>query len=101
PGAVQEGAGDALPFAGTLVAGHGQRSTVDAYQELAERAGWTITTVELADPRFYHVDLTFCPLDGTTALISPTALTSRGLERLARLIPDPVPVTADEAAMFC
>jgi N-dimethylarginine dimethylaminohydrolase len=101
PDAVQEGAGDALPFAGTLVAGHGQRSTLDAYQGLADRAGWTITAVELTDPRYYHLDLAFCPLDGMTALIVPEALTRRALDRLARLVPGPVPVTAEEGAMFC
>ncbi|MGH3774355.1 MAG: dimethylarginine dimethylaminohydrolase family protein [Pseudonocardiaceae bacterium] len=101
PVAVQEGAGDALPFAGTLVAGYGLRSSLEAYQDLAERAGWAVTALELADPRYYHIDLAFCPLDGMTALIVPNAFTPEGRDKLTRLVPDPVLATPEEGAMFC
>jgi N-dimethylarginine dimethylaminohydrolase len=56
---VQEGAGDALPFGGALVAGHRARSTAGAYVELARLVEGSILPVELADPRFYHVDIVF------------------------------------------
>lgn len=101
PTTAQEGAGDALPFAGTLVAGYGSRSSREAYQELAQRAGWTITALMLADPRYYHIDLAFCPLDEMTALIVPEAFTPQGCDTLTRLVPDPVLATAEEGAMFC
>src|SRR5206468_850556 len=64
---VQEGAGDAVPFGDTLVAGHVSRSTASAYVELARIVDGAILPVELADPRFYHVDVVFCPLDARTA----------------------------------
>lgn len=101
PRAVQEGAGDALPFGGTLVAGYGSRSSREAYADLAEQAGWHITPLELSDPRYYHIDIAFCPLDETTAIIVPDAFTERDRKTLARLVPDPVLATAEEGAMFC
>jgi N-dimethylarginine dimethylaminohydrolase len=99
--AIQEGAGDALPFAGTLVAGYGMRSERDAYDELTERSGWKVETFELANPRYYHVDIAFCPLDERTAIIVPDAFTLADRKRLARLVPDPVLATAEEGARFC
>ena len=101
PAAVQEGAGDALPFNDTLVAGYGSRSRRAAYDDLARRSGWAITPLELADPRFYHIDVAFCPLDGATALIAPDAFNPRDLDTLTRLVPDPVLTTTEEAVMFC
>jgi N-dimethylarginine dimethylaminohydrolase len=101
PAAIQEGAGDALPFGGALVCGHGMRSIREAYHDLTERTGWTVRPVRLADPRFYHVDIAFCPLDERTALIVPEAFTAEGRETLAQLVPDPVPVTVEEGEMFC
>ncbi|MEA2219692.1 MAG: ornithine--oxo-acid transaminase [Solirubrobacteraceae bacterium] len=98
---VQEGAGDALPFGDTLVAGHASRSTASAYVELARTVDGPILPVELADPRFYHVDVVFCPLDARTALYAPTALREDDARRIAGLVPDAIALTAAEAAAFC
>ncbi|MBB6174745.1 N-dimethylarginine dimethylaminohydrolase [Nocardiopsis mwathae] len=100
PDAVQEGAGDALPFAGTLVAGYGMRSDRLAYGELARRTGWPILPVRLTDPAFYHVDVAFCPLDDRSALIVPSAFSDEALRRLRRLVPDPVLLTDEEGLAF-
>ncbi|MET0235140.1 MAG: arginine deiminase-related protein [Kibdelosporangium sp.] len=99
--ALQEGAGDALPFAGGLVAGYGMRSEYEAYDELAERTDWTVHRFELTDPRYYHIDIGFCPLDERTAIIVPEAFTPEDRKRLARLVPDPVLATTEEGARFC
>jgi ornithine--oxo-acid transaminase len=101
PSVVQEGAGDALPFGDTLVTGHPARSSAEASAELARHLDTTILPVELADPRYYHVDLAFCPLDDGTALIAPAALTPDGLRALQDLVPDPILLTDEEAAAFC
>ena len=68
---TQEGAGDALPFGDTLVAGHKARSSAASYVELGRLVDGAILPLELADPRFYHVDITFCPLDASTAIYAP------------------------------
>jgi ornithine--oxo-acid transaminase len=98
---VQEGAGDALPFGDTLVVGHVSRSTASAYVELARIVDGAILPVELADPRFYHVDVVFCPLDARTALYAPTALGEHDARRIAKLVPDAIALTAAEAGAFC
>jgi ornithine--oxo-acid transaminase len=98
---TQEGAGDALPFGDTLVAGHRSRSSVAAYIELARLVGGAILPVELADPRYYHVDIVFCPLDSRTALYAPGALDDKGARAIATLVPDAIGLTDEEAASFC
>ena len=98
---VQEGAGDALPFGDTLVAGHRARSSAAAYVELARLVDGAILPVELADPRFYHLDIVFCPLDSRTAMYAPDALDRDGARLVAELVPDAIALTAGEAAAFC
>jgi N-dimethylarginine dimethylaminohydrolase len=98
---TQEGAGDALPFGGTLVAGHRSRSSAGAYVDLARLVGGGILPVELADPRYYHVDIVFCPLDARTALYAPGALGDEGARAITALVADAIALTDEEAAAFC
>ncbi|HEY1539187.1 MAG TPA: arginine deiminase-related protein [Solirubrobacteraceae bacterium] len=97
---LQEGAGDALPFADALVVGHGARSSAGAYVELARLVDREIVALELADPRFYHVDITFCPLDADSAIVATSALDPDGARLVVGLVPDPIALTPDEAATF-
>jgi ornithine--oxo-acid transaminase len=97
---VQEGAGDALPFGATLVAGYRTRSSASAYVDLARLVEGRILPVELVDERFYHVDIAFCPLDADTALVAPGALDADGVRLLAELVSDPIMLTDDEARAF-
>ncbi len=97
---TQEGAGDALPFGDTLVAGHRSRSSAAAYVDLGRLVDSAILPLELADPRYYHVDITFCPLDSDTALYAPSALGEEGARLVAELVPDPIALTDEEAAAF-
>lgn len=96
-----EGAGDALPFRGILIAGYGQRSDLNAWAALGRESEIPVQSVRLVDPRYYHVDIAFCPLDDTSALVAPEAFDAASLETLMRLVPDPVTLTAEETAMFC
>ena len=99
--AVQEGAGDALPFAGRLIVGYRTRSSLDAYPELSRRIGAANIALELCDPRFYHVDLAFCPLSEGSAMVARSALTAEGRRRLTELVSEPVLLEPDEVASFC
>jgi N-dimethylarginine dimethylaminohydrolase len=104
-----EGAGDVLPFGGgpgaahppVLVAGYRTRSSVGAQMQLGTLLGVPVRTVELADERFYHVDLVFCPVDERRALIAPQGLDRYGCRVLEELVPEPVWLTDDEATAFC
>jgi ornithine--oxo-acid transaminase len=98
---VQEGAGDALPFEGTLVGGYRARSSASSYIDLARLVDGRILPVELADERFYHVDIVFCPLDRGCALVVPQAMDAESARLVRELVPDPIELTDEEAAAFC
>jgi arginine dihydrolase len=96
-----EGAGDALPFRGRFVAGYRTRSEFDAHTALAKVLDVEVLSVELVDARFYHLDLTFCPLDDTHALVVPHAWDTYGREVVRSLVPEPIELTEAEAHAFC
>lgn len=95
-----EGEGDAL-FAGErLFCGWGFRSDVAAHEEAAAMLGARdLIPVKLRDPRFYHLDTCFCPLNPTVALIYPGAFEEEGLRILERSI-ELIPVPEDDALHF-
>jgi N-dimethylarginine dimethylaminohydrolase len=96
-----EGAGDALPFRDRVIAGYRIRSEFDAHTALAKTLDVEVLSVELTDPRFYHLDLTFCPLDERRALVVPEAWDEYGREVIKAAVPDPVVLTSEEALAFC
>lgn len=102
---VLEGAGDALPFAGpdgrpVLVAGYRTRSDARAHAAVSRLLGVPVRSVELVDPRLYHLDLTFCPLDSRRALVVPSAWDAYGRKVVADLVPEPIELLPDEALAF-
>ncbi len=97
---VQEGAGDGLPFEGTLVTGYRTRSSASSYVDLARLTAAPILPVELVDERFYHVDIVFCPLDASCALFAPTKVDADGARLVKQLVPDPILLTDEEAGAF-
>lgn len=96
-----EGAGDALPFGPTLVSGYRFRSDQQAATHLARLTGAPVRSIELVDPRLYHVDITFCPLDDRRALLAPLAWDSYGCRVMKALVPEPLVLEDDEALSFC
>jgi N-dimethylarginine dimethylaminohydrolase len=96
-----EGAGDALPFGDRILAGYRIRSEFDAHTALAKELDVEVLSVELIDPRFYHLDLTFCPLDERRALVVPEAWDDYGREVVRSLVPEPIELERDEALAFC
>ena len=99
-GVVQEGAGDGLPFEGTLVGGYRTRSSASSYVDLARLTDARILPVELVDERFYHVDIVFCPLDARSALFAPAKVDAESARLIGELVPDPILLTDDEADAF-
>lgn len=70
-----EGAGDALldRQGSCLWAGYGFRSELDSHPLLAEWLKIEVRSLRLIDPRFYHLDTCFCPLEGGWLLYYPQA----------------------------
>jgi N-dimethylarginine dimethylaminohydrolase len=96
-----EGAGDALPFRNSLLGGYRWRSDARAHAAVSRLTGTAVRIVELVDPRLYHVDLTFCPLDEQRAIVVPEAWDSYGWKVVAGFVPEPLVLTLDEALTFC
>jgi N-dimethylarginine dimethylaminohydrolase len=96
-----EGAGDALPFEGTLLCGYRTRSDASAGAVLSQMLRAPVRTVELVDERLYHVDLTFCPLDDRRALCAPAGWDHYGRTVVEALVPEPLWLEDDEALSFC
>ncbi|MGI9018378.1 MAG: dimethylarginine dimethylaminohydrolase family protein [Euzebya sp.] len=99
-GAVLEGLGDCMPLGDWLVSGYGARSNRIAHADLTRLTGRPVISVELADLRWYHVDLTLCPLDDRRAIVFPDAYDPLGARRVLDLIPEPLVLTPQEAATF-
>ena len=101
-----EGAGDALPFTPeggrtVLLSGYSFRSDARAATELAALFGCPVRPIQLVDPRLYHLDLTFCPLDDRRAIVAPLGWDSYGRKVIEALVPEPLVLTDGEALSFC
>ena len=99
-GVSHEGAGDALPFDGTLVGGWRWRTDEQAQVAVAERSGVPLQLVALTDERFYHLDMSFSPLDDRHALTVPGVWDPDDAKAVAALVPEPLELTLDEALAF-
>lgn len=97
----QEGAGDFLPLGDGFLAGWGFRSDENSVPMLAEMLGAPVHGVHLIDPRMYHLDLTYCPLDSRHAIVAPDGWDPADRDRILALIPEPLILTLDEALLFC
>ena len=99
-----EGAGDALmDRAGTcLWAGYGFRSELDSHPLLAQWLNIEVLSLRLIDPRFYHLDTCFCPLEGGWLLYYPRAFDAYSNRQIeARIPPEKrLPVSGHDAVRF-
>jgi N-dimethylarginine dimethylaminohydrolase len=100
-GIGHEGAGDALPFRGVFLSGYRSRSDAGAHGPLSTLLGAPVRPIELVDPRLYHLDLTFCPLDDRRAMVAPHAWDSYGRKVVEALVPEPLVLEDDEMLAFC
>ena len=98
-GRFQEGAGDCIWDAarGHFWAGWGQRSSRAAADAVAAFFGREVVALELADPRFYHLDTCFCPLSGGEVLYHPPAFTPAALAAIRQRVPPEQLIVAGDA----
>jgi ornithine--oxo-acid transaminase len=104
-GLIHEGAGDCVWDAARKIfwAGYGPRSDSEAADAIALHFRREVVALELATPRFYHLDTCFCPLSGGEVLFYPPAFTTEAVRRIReRVAPDLlIEAAPDEAAAFC
>ena len=104
PNCFQEGAGDCIWDAarGRFWAGYGQRSTRQAAAEVSAFFGRETTALELISPRFYHLDVCFCPLSGGEIFYYPPAFSAASLAAIRDVVApeDLIEATDEDAARF-
>jgi N-dimethylarginine dimethylaminohydrolase len=104
PNCFQEGAGDCIWDAvrGRFWAGYGQRSTRQAAAEISAFFGRETTALELVSPRFYHLDVCFCPLSGGEIFYYPPAFSPASLIAIRDVVApeDLIEATDEDAARF-
>lgn len=105
PGAVRprhtiEGEGDVLAVGEVLLAGHGFRTDLKAHAEVADWSGREVVSLELVDPRYYHLDTCLGVLDACTIAWFPDAFSPAAQAELRRRYPAAIEVDAGEAALL-
>lgn len=97
---VLEAEGDVLLVGEVLLAGHGLRTDLAAHAEVAEWSGREVVSLELVDPRYYHLDTCLGVLDASTIAWLPAAFAPAAQAELRRRYPDAIEVDAEEAALL-
>jgi len=94
---VNEGQGDLLLLGDTVLAGYGFRTDRRAHAEIAAVLGKPVISLELIDPRFYHLDTALAVLDDHTIAYYPPAFSVGTQKQLRRLFPDAIVVSSADA----
>jgi N-dimethylarginine dimethylaminohydrolase len=97
---VNEGQGDLLPVGDIILAGHGFRTALRAHSEIAAIFNRRVISLELVDPRFYHLDTALAVLDDTTIAYYPPAFSYVSRAHLETLFPDAIVVDSADAYAF-
>src|SRR5262245_48236105 len=94
-----EGAGDALldRDGACLWAGYGFRSELDSHPLVAQWLDIEVISLRLIDPRFYHLDTCFCPLQGGSLLYYPQAFDAHSNRLIEQRIPEEKRIAVREA----
>jgi N-dimethylarginine dimethylaminohydrolase len=100
PAHVSEGEGDFLVIGDQILAGTGFRTSPAAHAEVATITGLPVTSLELVDPRFYHLDTALAVLDDETVAYYPGAFSVTSQASLATMFPDAVIANEADAAVL-
>ncbi|MFB7723765.1 dimethylargininase [Nocardia sp. NPDC056100] len=93
---TNEGEGDFAIAHDKILAGTGFRSSRAAHEEVQEFFELPVISLELIDPRFYHLDTALMVLDDTIAYY-PAAFSGESARLLAGMYPDAIIATEEDA----
>jgi N-dimethylarginine dimethylaminohydrolase len=97
---VNEGEGDLLVAGSRLLAGTGFRTDPAAHVEAGAFLGLPVVTLELVDPRYYHLDTALCVLGPDEIAYFPGAFSPASQAVLRELYPNAIIATASDAAVL-
>ena len=100
PVAVNEGEGDFLVVGDLVLAGTGFRTDPRAHGEVQEFFGVPVISLQLVDPRFYHLDTAIAVLDDENIAYYPEAFSPGSLSVLQRLFPDAILAGEQDAVVL-
>ncbi|MFF7456617.1 dimethylargininase [Kitasatospora sp. NPDC008115] len=95
-----EGQGDFLPVGDLVLAGSGLRTSPAAHREAELALGRRIVSLQLVDPRFYHLDTALAVLSEDQIMYYPQAFTPKSNRTLRTLFPRAVLATDQDAAVL-
>jgi N-dimethylarginine dimethylaminohydrolase len=94
---TNEGQGDLLVVGEMVLGGYGFRTDPRAHAEIAELVRMPVVSLELVDPRFYHLDTALAVLDERTIAFYPPAFSEAAQGQLRALFPDAIEVGSCDA----
>jgi N-dimethylarginine dimethylaminohydrolase len=97
---TNEGEGDHLVVGDRILAGTGFRTDPAAHAETQDVLGSPVVSLELVDPRYYHLDTALAVLDEALIAYHPWAFSSTSRDVLERLYPDAVIADEKDARVF-
>lgn len=106
PEHVNEGEGDFLVLGSMILAGTGFRTSLHAHGEAAQALDRPVVSLELVDPRFYHLDTALAVLDdGNGAAPAdiaylPSAFSEHSRRTLHTLFPDAIECSEADALVL-
>ncbi|CAN3985544.1 dimethylargininase [Kitasatospora purpeofusca] len=95
-----EGQGDFLPVGGLVLAGSGLRTSPAAHREAGAALGRRVVSLQLTDPRFYHLDTALAVLSEDQIMYYPAAFTPESNRTLYALFPRAILATDQDAAVL-
>ncbi|AWB94201.1 N-dimethylarginine dimethylaminohydrolase [Aeromicrobium chenweiae] len=106
PEHTNEGEGDFLALGSMILAGTGFRTSLQAHIEAADAVDRPVVSLELVDPRFYHLDVAIAVLDDGNGdapadiAYYPGAFSRHSQRTLRELFPDAILCSPADAAVL-
>ena len=97
---VNEGEGDFRLVGSRILAGWPYRTTAGAHAERAGLTGRDVVSLELVDPRFFHLDTALAVLDDETVAYFPAAFSADSQAVLSALYPEAILAGDAEASVL-
>ena len=97
---VNEGEGDFLVVGERILAGYGFRTDPAAHTEVARFFDRPVISLELVDPRFYHLDTAIAVLDDDTIAYYPPAFSPASRAVLEGLYPGAIVASQADAVVL-
>lgn len=101
PDVFFEGNGDSAFWHEKLLIGIGYRADNKTCDAVSKLLTIEVIPLEIVDPKFYHLDVGFFPLDDKTAFYYPPAFSQQSRGVLKKIVPNLIELSKEEAYGFC